>query len=60
MRVNVQLKQVLSHQLVNLSLVLFDLILQVDTLRVAISVELAPDLLNLCDPHLVCRVGRLV
>ena len=60
MRIDVQLKQVLSHQLVNLSLVLFDLILQVDTLRVAISVKLAPDLLNLCDPHLVCCVSRLV
>lgn len=60
MRVDVELKEVFSHYFIDLTLILFYLVLDSDALVIAILVENAPDFLNLSDPDLMgCVRGQV-
>ena len=61
-RVNIELKKILSHQIINLPFVALDLVLNPHDFRITVLVELTPLSLDLRDPDLMgcvtcCHVG---
>lgn len=57
-RVDIELEQVLSHELIDLYFVPFDLVLDSDHFWIPVPIQSPPELLDFIDPNLMSLVSR--